>query len=182
MEFFTADTHFGHGNIIRYCNRPFACVEEMDAALIARWNRRVGPADTVYHLGDFALGPKALWPAYRRQLNGTIVFILGNPDAPLAAFEQMLLPVDTYATDWLYQTRGGLQVSLAHIPPHPEEPQPGQKRLARTNLLPETRPDLWFCGHVHGLWRTDPATGCVNVGGDVWDFEPKTLDEILAGV
>lgn len=26
---------------------------------------------------------------------------------------------------------------------------------------------LWFCGHVHGLWRADPATGCINVGGDV---------------
>ena len=58
----------------------------MDAALIARWNRRVGPEDTVYHLGDFALGLKALWLEYRRQLNGRIEFILGNADAPRDAF------------------------------------------------------------------------------------------------
>jgi calcineurin-like phosphoesterase family protein len=43
MDFFTADTHFGHVNMLRYCNRPFTSVEEMDAALIARWNRRGGP-------------------------------------------------------------------------------------------------------------------------------------------
>jgi calcineurin-like phosphoesterase family protein len=181
MEFFTADTHFGHVNILRYCDRPFGSVEEMDAALIARWNRRVGPTDTVYHLGDFALGPRALWPDYRRQLNGTIVFILGNHDAPHDAFQQMLLPEDACATDWLYQSSGGRQISLAHVPPNPDAPWPDHKRLARTNSFPETRPDHWFCGHVHGLWRTDPATGCINVGSDMWDFEPKTLDEILAG-
>ena len=86
MDFFTAGTHFGHANILRYCDQPFASVEEMDAALIARWNRRVGPEDTVYHLGDVALGLKALWLEYRRQLNGRIEFILGNHDAPRDAF------------------------------------------------------------------------------------------------
>lgn len=78
MDFFTSDTHFGHVNIIKYCNRPFGSVPEMNAAMIAGWNRHVGPDDTVYHLGDFALGPKVLWPEYRRQLNGRIVFILAR--------------------------------------------------------------------------------------------------------
>jgi calcineurin-like phosphoesterase family protein len=52
--FFTSDTHFGHANIIKYCGRPFASVEEMNRELIARWNAVVGPRDTVYHLGDRA--------------------------------------------------------------------------------------------------------------------------------
>lgn len=182
MDFFTADTHFGHVNILRYCDRPFASVEEMDAALIARWNRRVAPEDTVYHLGDFALGLKARWPEYRRQLNGRIVFILGNHDAPQDAFLQMLLPDDAWHTDCLYQSGDGLQISLAHIPPGQDGSQPERRRPSRANSFPEIRADLWFCGHVHGLWRTDPATGCVNVGGDVWNYEPKTLDEILAAV
>ena len=54
--FFTADTHFGDDAIRRYENRPFTDIEEMDRELIARWNAVVGPADTVWHLGDFG-GP-----------------------------------------------------------------------------------------------------------------------------
>ncbi|MCF6303155.1 MAG: metallophosphoesterase, partial [Devosiaceae bacterium] len=52
---FTADTHFGHQNIIKYSNRPFADVKEMDAALIENWNARVKKGDIVYHLGDVGL-------------------------------------------------------------------------------------------------------------------------------
>ena len=54
--FFLADTHFGDGNILRYENRPFATVEEMDRELIRRWNEKVGAGDTVFHLGDFPPG------------------------------------------------------------------------------------------------------------------------------
>ena len=73
-------THFGHANIIRLCNRPFASVKEMDRAMIDNWNRVVGPRDTVYHLGDFAFrGPPA--EHYERQLRGTIVKIRGNHDS-----------------------------------------------------------------------------------------------------
>ena len=54
--FFTADTHWGHRNIIRYCQRPFADVEEMNEALITNWNSTVGKDDIVFHLGDFAMG------------------------------------------------------------------------------------------------------------------------------
>ena len=39
--FLTSDTHFGHRNIIKYCERPFYCIEEMDDALIANWNSAV---------------------------------------------------------------------------------------------------------------------------------------------
>ena len=39
--FFTSDTHFGHANIIRLCNRPFQNVEEMNEVLIENWNKVV---------------------------------------------------------------------------------------------------------------------------------------------
>lgn len=53
---FTSDTHFGHANIIKYCNRPYKDTEEMNADLIKRWNSTVGKDDLVWHLGDFSLG------------------------------------------------------------------------------------------------------------------------------
>lgn len=75
---FTADTHFGHANIIKYCDRPFADVDEMDAALITNWNKWVKPTDTVWHLGDFTMGGVADAHKYFAQLNGNIN-ILSNP-------------------------------------------------------------------------------------------------------
>ena len=47
--FFTADTHFGHGNIIKYCNRPFVA-EQDRGALRAHGNK--------WHEGDWK-GPTA---------------------------------------------------------------------------------------------------------------------------
>ena len=54
--FFTSDTHFYHGNIIRFCNRPFKSVEMMNETIISNWNNTVGQDDIVFHLGDFCLG------------------------------------------------------------------------------------------------------------------------------
>ena len=52
---FTADHHFGHENIIKFCNRPFDNVQAMNETMIAQWNEVVDKSDTVYHLGDFSL-------------------------------------------------------------------------------------------------------------------------------
>ena len=54
--FFTSDTHFFHEGIIRFCNRPFGSVEEMNETLIRNWNEKVPEDGTVFHLGDFAFG------------------------------------------------------------------------------------------------------------------------------
>ena len=56
MVCFTADTHFDHANIIRFCNRTFASVEEMNEALIGNWNRKVHANDTVFIMGDLHRG------------------------------------------------------------------------------------------------------------------------------
>ena len=79
MIYFTSDTHFGHARIIELCARPFANVDEMNEALIQKWNAVVGPDDVVYHLGDFFMGPKET-VLLRKRLNGKIVLIKGNHD------------------------------------------------------------------------------------------------------
>ena len=80
--FFTSDTHFFHNNILKYCNRPFESVENMNEALVANWNSVVGPDDHVYHLGDFCFGnvEKWNWCLEPGRLNGHIHLILGNHD------------------------------------------------------------------------------------------------------
>jgi len=78
--YFTSDTHFGHKNIIGFCNRPFESIEEHDKALIDNWNSVVNPHDTVFHLGDFAFGGFPFWKEIRDQLNGNIILVIGNHD------------------------------------------------------------------------------------------------------
>lgn len=78
--FIIADTHFGHSSIIKYCDRPFVTVEEMDRQLIEKWNSVVGKEDIVYHQGDFAMGNVDRISSYRNKLNGRIFLIQGNHD------------------------------------------------------------------------------------------------------
>ena len=78
--FFTSDTHFYHGNIIRFCNRPFKDVEMMNETIISNWNDTVGQDDIVFHLGDFCLGGSAEWTKILDRLNGKIYLIMGNHD------------------------------------------------------------------------------------------------------
>ena len=78
--FFTSDTHFGHENIIKFCNRPFKTTQEMDDTLIQNWNNTIGPEDTVFHLGDFAFGGSQVWNNALNRLNGHKVLIIGNHD------------------------------------------------------------------------------------------------------
>jgi len=82
MYFFTADEHYGHANIIRYCNRPFTSVDEMDEALMANFNSVVKDNDLTIHAGDFCWA-KTQADAYKKyisKLNGGHVFLKGSHD------------------------------------------------------------------------------------------------------
>jgi calcineurin-like phosphoesterase family protein len=78
--FFTSDTHFNHGNIIEYCQRPFKNVDAMNEKIINNWNSVVGEDDIVFHLGDFCLGGSAEWNKVLDRLNGHIYLTYGNHD------------------------------------------------------------------------------------------------------
>ena len=78
--FVTADLHFGHANIIKYCNRPFKNARAMDRQLMRNWNDDVNPEDRVFVVGDFIYKAPKNWREYAEKLNGTKTFILGNHD------------------------------------------------------------------------------------------------------
>jgi calcineurin-like phosphoesterase family protein len=87
MYFFTADEHYGHSNIIKYCNRPFKDVNHMNETLIRNHNEVVGEDDIVVHAGDFALDRDA--EQYIRRLNGQHIFLEGSHDRWLQNGKQM---------------------------------------------------------------------------------------------
>lgn len=90
MIFFTADTHFGHRNVIQFENRPFRTADEMDEALVENWNSRVFPEDEIYILGDFTLKGPGAANALLERLQGRKYLIRGNHDSYVnrASFHQ----------------------------------------------------------------------------------------------
>ena len=118
---FTSDLHFGHRNIMKFCNRPWETVEEMDKALINNWNSVVGKNDIVFDLGDFAFASNNKWKYILNQLNGHHYLILGNHDVSrypgdktMELFErvehQMIVKIDdryVYLNHYPYLCYGG---------------------------------------------------------------------------
>jgi calcineurin-like phosphoesterase family protein len=84
--FFIADTHFGHGNIIKYENRPFQDIYEMDHVLIENWNKVVNQGDEVFVLGDFSFYGKDKTKTICGSLKGRKTLIMGNHDTKTPDF------------------------------------------------------------------------------------------------
>jgi calcineurin-like phosphoesterase family protein len=83
MIYYIADIHFGHKNVIRFDERPFADVEEMNKIMIENWNARVTNKDDVYYVGDFAYRSSEDPISYLKQLKGKKHLIVGNHDRDL---------------------------------------------------------------------------------------------------
>lgn len=94
--FFTSDLHqhFRHGNIIKYCKRPFETVQEQTEKLIENWNKTVPDTATVFILGDFAFATKNQWRGFLNRMTGKKYLILGNhdrrEDIPVEMFEDVI--------------------------------------------------------------------------------------------
>lgn len=176
---YTSDQHFGHANIINLCHRPFADVDEMNAALVDRWNSVVQPGDRVWVLGDVALTPKALGPV--AQLNGRKVLIAGNHDAcwerhkrhtkQIAVYREAgFTGVLTSGVVHAHQLRSGIVVRMSHLPYHGDSH--AEDRYADWRPADDGLPLI--CGHVHDAWKMREKM--INVGVDVWDFTPVHED------
>ena len=78
--FWTSDEHYFHHNAIKYCQRPYSNVDEMNHDMISKNNEIVGNDDVVVHVGDFTLANQAQATSIIKQLNGQHVFVIGSHD------------------------------------------------------------------------------------------------------
>ena len=168
MIYFTADLHFGHTNIIKYCNRPFDSVEQMDKSLIKNWNATVSQKDEVYILGDFTMRGPGHAKAYLSALSGSKYLILGNHDVFLHEFGETEGWFE-WVKDYAVISYGGLSFVLFHYP------IVEWYRFGKGSV------------HLHGhLHNSPPAATQIpstvrafNVGVDVCGYTPVSVNEIV---
>ena len=184
-NFYIADCHFSHTNVIRFDKRPFNSVEEMDKKMIQNWNSVVCNDDTVYILGDFCWGTENRWIEILSQLNGKKVLIRGNHD--LKTMSQQLRNMFQDIKDYKEIKDNGKRVLLSHYP------MPFYRGTYNSSIV-------HLFGHVHitlendfmehlreHIDRNDDRGSSkhrgqfYNVGAMMpWiNFIPRTLDEII---
>lgn len=178
---FSSDLHLGHANIIAYCDRPFASVQEMNETLVHNFNSLVEPEDEVYLLGDLCMGNRKKSSEYLFQLNGKLHWVKGNHDQGL-----LKIPEVVERFEWIkdyHEMRVKLEsgkkipVVLFHFP-----------------ILSWHRKHhgaVCLHGHVHSADRLATAKllsqlnsgkempRIFDVGVDANDYHPVMLDELL---
>ncbi|MEM1321094.1 MAG: phosphoesterase [Bacteroidota bacterium] len=166
-KFFTSDHHFGHENIIKFCNRPFDSLEEMNETMIERWNEKVGRWDEVYHLGDFALTHKEQLEEILDRLNGKIHLIVGNHEKTALQLTKKFQWVKEY-----YELKvkdpdchnGVQRIILFHY--------------AMRTWRGASRKNWHLYGHSHGNLPDLEDHLSFDVGVDCHDFYPLAYEEV----
>lgn len=159
-RFFTADPHFGHKNIIEFCDRPFDDIADMNETLIDNWNNTVGLNDEVYMLGDICFGRTDYVDVIPR-LNGRIFLVKGNhdkktPQLPRDGFYQVYDYKEIKVWDY--------NVVMLHYP------------MERWNKMGYGC--IHLHGHTHGTCQ--PAKNRMDVGIDNHpEYRPFHWDEVL---
>ena len=160
--FFTADHHLGHTNIIRYCNRPFKDVDEMNEVMLERWNSVVSDEDIIYHLGDLVFNLKG--KTYLPKLKGKIHLIKGNHDWKLNSEDKKRF--ESIHKGFLRMEIERKRILLSHY--------------KQTGLY-VTDTDLFLYGHNHSVnkdvEKIDGVVRC-NIGVDAWNFTPASWEDI----
>lgn len=179
---FSSDYHLDHSNVIRYCDRPFDNVEEMNAEIVKRHNEVVDKDDIVFMVGDIAFNDKILYELVPK-MNGYRILVSGNHDQTFQRRSKAAKFVHKYVEDGIFMhvTNGlswklfnGTTVLIDHFPYYGDHEN-------REERYPELRPrdeGGWLLhGHVHELWKQKDRM--INVGVDQWDFYPVSEDTII---
>ena len=162
-RFVVSDHHFGHANIIEYCDRPFTSVGDMDTTLLNRHFETVDSDDVVVHLGDVAMDMRTGADTIERmEAIGGDLLVQGNHDVGLSDGQAPFPVLDSCV--------------LSH----------GEYTFYCTHR-PADVPDGWdgwvIHGHIHNNdLDTYPFLSYdqrrVNVGVDVLEFRPVSLEAI----
>ncbi len=155
---FTADTHFGHDNIIKYCDRPFKDAGHMDVELIANWNEAVGPDQVVFHLGDFTFHGKRNVPNLLNRLNGEVILIQGNHDKTntLRHFKDVHDLAEVVVEDQ--------RIVMCHY------------AMQRWNH--SFRGSWHIYGHSHGTLAPNWGRKTCDIGVDSWGYKPVSFHQL----
>jgi calcineurin-like phosphoesterase family protein len=159
MLHFLSDTHFNHANIIKYSNRPFKNVEEMNRVLVENWVDSVEPDDVVIFAGDFAM--KRWESLFKAVSKCNIIFIRGNHDRDFH-------PPQGLRSNILVNGEGGIQIYITHAPEN----------------IPADYKGWVIHGHHHNNWPDDfpffnPVKKTINVSVDVIGYRPISEKDIM---
>ncbi len=154
MYFFTADEHYFHSKIIKYCNRPFDDVDQMNSAMIDNHNKIVKSNDITIHAGDFSFGDKQKTRTIIKQLNGDHVFIMGCHD-------RWLKGNSTIPQIWSKRINGQLIVVCHYA----------------MKVWKASHYNSWHLfGHSHGKLPSEGKT--CDIGVDTSNFYPYSQEDI----
>jgi calcineurin-like phosphoesterase family protein len=166
--FFTSDPHYWHANIIRFCDRPFASMEQMVEALIVNHNRVVKPSDDVWFLGDLFFCREDVAHRLLDRLNGRLHLVMGNHDKVIArspSLQQRFASVHEHRAYLNISIRGeALNLVLDHYPMHSWN----KAYHGAYNLH----------GHVHSKVACDGVHRRYDVGVDANDYTPVSIEHI----
>ncbi len=163
-RYLVSDHHFGHANIIEYCDRPFTSVGEMNSTMLDRFYETVGPDDVLVHLGDVAMDMQDGRETIERfgQLDADLL-VRGNHDVGLEPGEAPFPVVDACRLE-----HRGYEFYCVH---RPED-------------VPEDWDGWVLHGHIHNNDLDEfPFVSYdnkrVNVGVELLDYRPVRLDTIV---
>lgn len=158
-NYIISDTHFNHHNVIKYSNRPFESVEQMNQTLITNWNNTVKKTDTIYILGDFVFGNKESISKTLSQLNGKKILIMGNHDRR----------IKKNPIWWL-----NLGFDVVHNYPIVYR----DKYILSHEPIEDTGRFINIHGHIHD--EQIDIGKYINVSVEHWNYTPINLDKIIA--
>jgi calcineurin-like phosphoesterase family protein len=163
-NYFTSDLHFGHQNIIKYCNRPWETVAKMDEQLITNWNMKVDHDDTVWCIGDMFFCEAGRAKEIMGRLNGKKNLILGNHDKMIRNQVPVQNLFEKIYPDLHAETINGIYVVMCHYP------------LLSWNRA--FRGAYMLHGHVHSKVPTNGEHRRYDVGVDANNYAPVEFTEI----